>query len=87
VILLRDYRVKLNYVSTGLGECIFRCGGPAPTATLPVEMAVALDGRFLGSSDDAEGSRRQSGVAHPECYDAFCRVAYGLPFLNGTPKA
>lgn len=77
--LLRDYVVKLNYVPPDLGHCIFRCGGPSTTATLTVDMVVAPDGRFLGSSNDAEGARRQSGVAHPGCYDAFCRVAYGVP--------
>jgi hypothetical protein len=80
--LLRDYVVKLNYVHPGLGHCIFRCGGPSTTATLQVGMVVAPDGRFLGSSNDAEGARSVPGVAHPECYDAFYRIAYGVPFLT-----
>ena len=77
----RNYAVNLTFVP-GTQGCIFRCSKPSSTATLDVGMVVAPDGRFLGGCDDADGSRRENGVAHPECYDAFYRVVYGVPFLT-----
>ncbi len=80
-MIRRNYAVNLSFRPNTQG-CIFRCGKPTSTATLEVGMVVALDGRFLGSMDDDGGSRREAGVAHPECYDAFYRVVYGVPFLT-----
>jgi len=79
----RGFVVKLDYVP-GTRGCIFRCGNSPATPNLGVEMIVAPDGRFLTSDLDAEGTHRESGVAHPECFDAFYRVAHGVPFLQAA---
>lgn len=68
------YAVQMTYAPTT--GCIFRCTRQeAPT--LGVELVVAPDGRFIGSTHDADGARRQPGIAHDECYAAFQAVVYG----------
>jgi len=76
----RNYAVNLTFVP-GTQGCIFRCGKPSSTATIDVDLVVAPDGRFLVSMDE-DSARREAGVAHPECYDTFQRVVYGVPFLT-----
>ena len=87
---LDDYYIKLRHdPHLHRDYCIFRCGGdvrPPRTgrATLAVEMNVGPSGRFLASTNDEAGSVRVAGVAHPECFEAWQAIAYGLPLSKAA---
>ena len=77
----QGFALKLDFLP-GTQGCVFRCGKPDIDVTLPVSMNVARDGRFLARSTDEGFAERVSARAHPACFDAFHRVAYGLPFIK-----